>query len=152
MIGVHKRKLFNLNALSQTEMRAVAQAIEESVGFGCDWIEEEFGEKDDRFDGITSLGVNCLLRIFLHYKLPTAYGSHLKKDSSNNLVYQVMKEYLPAEIETQELEQKSAIDKRIERVNKRITDLQQKKKLLNKAKPAEKKSATKKSAKAKSKK
>jgi ParB family transcriptional regulator, chromosome partitioning protein len=139
-------KIFVTAPLDQEELEALANALDDKMGFqNSGWIEKFFGSG---YEGITELGIQQLLRIFMMAVLPTAYGDHL--EGTNHHAFRVIKKYLPQDVSAIELQQQEIAEKRKERVDKRIQQLQQTKKEL-KAPAAsahsEKKAAPKKDAK-----
>lgn len=117
--------------LSLTEKASLAIAIKRKLGYSRDGF-KTIGLSENLKE-IKDEDLCKLMRLFMLDVLVNTYGSHLSNYSDNWRAYKMFNEYLPKEVEAFEKASKESADKRIERVNKRISDLRlDKKELENK--------------------
>ena len=131
----------NDNPLMDVENKALAMAMYESLEYRCREYflehvitlskDQKYANKDHEygnlglskaFSRITDKQMNMLSRLLMISKLFPHVGSHLKTDS-NYWGKRIAELYLPDEIKAIETAQQEKADKRITRVNQRITAL-----------------------------
>lgn len=128
---------------TQVEKEAIVTAMQNKLGYsGSDSFNKLFGKKD--FSKIDDIKFRQAVRFFFLEVLPPSILYSGYNDDAK-VCLKVANEYFPSVLKEIEEKQAAIATKRNERINKRIKDLQAKKKELSvKKKPVAKKPATKK--------
>ena len=125
--------------LTQNEIIGIVLSLREAGGYQYKkWLEDTYGLSDDyhlqpdslkSIEGLTELGLNDCLLMFMKEKLPMNLGnpniSHLKKAEAK-AVYNITMDYHSTEVRKAEVEQGEVAENRIQRVEKRIAALKKK--------------------------
>lgn len=114
--------ILNEQPLTQVEMGALAKVLLHCLDYThrnlfCDTIDIETKT-------IEPSTFNKLARAAILDKLiSVSWGSHFVQGTDNQFAYEVLKQYIPTDIEEIETEQQTKIDKRIERLQGKIANL-----------------------------
>ncbi len=125
--------------LTQNEIIGIVLSLREAGGYQYKkWLEDTYGLSDDyhlqpdslkSIEGLTELGLNDCLLMFMKEKLPLNLGnpniSHLKKAEAK-AVYNITMDYHSTAVKKAEVEQGEVAENRIQRLEKRIQALKKK--------------------------
>jgi hypothetical protein len=117
-------KLVSENLLKEVGVQAFVAAIRESLSYTAKRKADDYLESAEGKVGNNVIAY--MSRLLIIDKLPTAYGSHLKEDSNNQIAYRYIKDILPTEVSEIEASQQQVAAARNERVTKRIESLRKK--------------------------
>ncbi|HRO97629.1 MAG TPA: ParB/RepB/Spo0J family partition protein [Ferruginibacter sp.] len=117
-------RLFTEDLLKEIGVTAFVAAIRESLSYTAKRKADTYLE--DAHGKVGNNVIAYMSRLLIIDKLPTAYGSHLKDDSNNQLAYRYIKDILPEEVSEIESKQQEVASARAERVQKRIESLRKK--------------------------
>jgi ParB family transcriptional regulator, chromosome partitioning protein len=124
---VSKPELQPEKKLNAHEVNCFVTAILNKMSWNC---KREWESKTDELSGEDANKViTTIARAFILDVLPTAFGSH-QNSEHNKLAYDYIHGLLPQEVELIEIAQSETAMARIERVQKRLDELNAKKKVL----------------------
>nr|WP_299385557.1 ParB/RepB/Spo0J family partition protein [Allomuricauda sp.] len=139
----------NNGPLSKTEKMALLAALKNTtyqMGSRFEYL-KDLTVKNVNNDEPSEELINQALRFFINYQLNVSYGSHLHSPG-NAALYNVFKEYYPAEVDGIEVHFEKLKQKRVERTGDRLSKLRAELKELEPKKPAKRSTPKKKTEKA----